>query len=78
MTVRSFKSSTSFDKSLELLITETDDGRKTTSAYSGFRTLKEAEDFVEWWEDLYSWGYMGSASVSSDLVVHTSRYNSCD
>lgn len=78
MTTRSYKSSTSFDKSLELLINENDDGRKTNSVYSGFRSLKEAKDFVNWWEGVWGWGYMGSASVSSDLTVHTSRYNSCD
>jgi hypothetical protein len=78
MVTRNYSSATAYDKSLVLEIFEEDDGRQTYGTYKGFRTLKEAQDFVEWWEDLYSWGYNGSASVNADFTVNTVRWNSCD
>lgn len=77
-----YRAATNFDKSLELFIKETNDGRKTYVSYDGFRSLAEANLFREWWLDLWEFGYSGWATVktTSDGVigVETERWNSCD
>lgn len=77
-----YRSTTLFDKSLELFIIEQNDGRKTYNTYSGFRSLEEAKLFREWWLDLWEFGYSGWAAdpIVRDgvIAIDTERCNSCD
>lgn len=83
MAVYQYKSSTDFDKALELDITETVTDRNTTYTYKGFRDINQAQRFAVWWGDLWYWGYNGQAVAITDAdtgeaAVLCSRYNSCD
>ena len=77
-----YRSSTDFDKSLVLDITENNDGRKTYFTYSGFLTAEQAEQFAKWWTDKWYWGYEGIAFTrlqpDNTTAVFAERYNSCD
>lgn len=77
-----YTSTTIFDKTLPLLITETNDGRHTKFYYRGFRNINEAQRFASWWEDMWGFGYSGQAYATEEVeagpVVRASRYNSCD
>lgn len=77
MATYSYKSTTNFDKSLELAITETVMSRDTECVYEGFRTEDEAKSFASWWEEMWHYGYNGRARADG-LVVRTTRWNSCD
>lgn len=77
-----YKTTTNFDKSLELFVTERNDGRKTYVTYTGFRSMEEAAQFKEWWLDIWEFGYSGWATVKTNsegvIGVETERCNSCD
>jgi len=77
MSTHSYKSTTNFDKSLELSITETVQHRTTDCVYEGFRSEEEAASFAKWWVQMWGFGYSGSA-LADKLVVRTHRWNSCD
>jgi hypothetical protein len=81
MAVYKYVSATDFDKTLELAITESNEGSKTEFTFSGFRSLSEAKRYAVWWEN--SWyGYSPSASAfqsnTGNFTVLCSRWNSCD
>jgi hypothetical protein len=82
MATYQYTTTTDFDKELKLEITETNDGRKTEFRYKGFRNINEAQRYAKWWEDMWHWGYNGSATAitdtTGDAVVLASRWNSCD
>lgn len=82
MATYNYTSKTDFNKDLPLNIVEVVGDRKTETRYSGFRTLYEARQFAEWWNEKWYWGYEGYAAAFTDadgrFFVDTSRYNSCD
>lgn len=78
-----YKSSTDFDKDLELDILENIDDRNTYYTYRGFSDINEAQRFATWWQDRWYFGYFGHASAITDedngeAIVLCSRWNSCD
>jgi hypothetical protein len=81
MAVYNYVSATDFDRTLELTITESNEGSKTEFVFKGFRSLEEAKRYAVWWEN--SWyGYSPSASAvqsnTGNFNVLCSRWNSCD
>lgn len=82
MATHNYTSKTDFNKDLPLNIVEVVGDRKTETRYSGFRTLYEARQFAEWWNEKWHWGYEGYAAAFTDadgrFFVDTTRYNSCD
>lgn len=78
-----YKSSTDFDKDLELDILENVDDRITYYTYRGFSDINQAQRFATWWQDLWYFGYFGQANAITDAdtgeaVVLCTRWNSCD
>lgn len=81
MATHVYKSTTDFDRSLELDIVENVGSYTTSYRWSGFRSLEEADQFADWWVDRMGWGYSPSAhanEIDGKFVVTSTRANSCD
>lgn len=83
MAIYQYKSTTDFDKNLELQITEVTSDRNTTYTYRGFMDINHAQRFATWWQDRWYWGYFGQAVAITEegtleAVVLCTRHNSCD
>ena len=77
-----YKTKSAFSpNTLELTITETDEGGYTTFLFEGFYNLEEANAYATKWQDNWEFGYFGSAyaeETPKGPIVRARRRNSCD
>ena len=81
MVTRKYVSKTNFIPDRDLTIFETVDDRYTNATYTGFASLQEAQKFATDWQDMWEFGYFGSAYAEQGpegIAVQTRRWNSCD
>ena len=81
MITKKYVSSTNFDPNLKLTIYESVDDRYTKGTYVGFKTMEQAQEFAQNWQETWEWGYFGSAYAEegpNGPQVQTRRINSCD
>lgn len=81
--MKTYKSVTDFDRTLELDITETSGSFSgVMQSWRGFRSKDEATRFGDWWKERIGWGYCPQAFIREDengsWYCNTTRWNSCD
>jgi hypothetical protein len=77
MTVVTYKS----NLKPEITITESINDQYTSYLYKGFASFEDANDYAISWQDVYEFGYFGSAFAEmtpQGPIVWARRRNSCD